>query len=350
MKPEITLSPAQQTAYRNLLEGVSVGGILVLNGAAGYGKTTILQRLHEAQGGVLLGARDFLDALLPRDPCALEEAFLRMMEDAIHAHSLVFIDDLHLVTNIVDARNYQRRYLLDAALTTLLAEACALHKTLVFASQDGVPWSIGRRAYTWKIADFRAADYEHIGRAHLPADITLDFAKMHRFAPGLNAHQLVNASVWLARNPDLTTEVFVEYLRSQDMASNVELDEVQPVKWSDLKGVDDVIRILEAKVALPFENDELATRFRLKPKRGVLLAGPPGTGKTTIGRALAHRLKSKFFLIDGTVVAGSGDFYQDVKEIFDNARRNAPSIVFIDDTDVIFEGNGDGAFRSEERR
>ena len=344
MKPEITLSPAQQTAYRNLLEGVSVGGILVLTGAAGSGKTTILQRLHEAKAGVLLGARDFLDALLPRDPGALEEAFLHMMEDAIHAHSLVLIDDLHLVTNIVDARNYQRRYLLDAALTTLLAEACALHKTLVFASQDGVPWSIGRRAYTWKIADFRAADYEHIGRAHLPANITLDFAKMHRFAPGLNAHQLVNASVWLARNPDLTTEVFVEYLRSQDMASNVELDEVQPVKWSDLKGVDDVIRILEAKVALPFENDELATRFRLKPKRGVLLAGPPGTGKTTIGRALAHRLKSKFFLIDGTVVAGSGDFYEDVKQIFDNARRNAPSIVFIDDTDVIFEGNGDGAF------
>jgi predicted AAA+ superfamily ATPase len=318
--------------------------VLVLTGATGYGKTTILQKLHEARGGVLLGARDFLEALLPRDPGAVEEAFLRVMEDAIHAHDLVLLDDLHLITNIVEARNYQRRYLLDAALTALLAEARALHKTLVFASQDGVPWSIERRAYTLKIADFRAADYEQIGRAHLPAVVKLDFARMHRFAPGLNAHQLMNASVWLARNPDLDTEVFVEYLRSQDMVSNVEIDEVQPVKWSDLKGVDDVIRILEAKVALPFENDELATRFRLKPKRGVLLAGPPGTGKTTIGRALAHRLKSKFFLIDGTVISGSGDFYDDVKEIFDKARRNAPSIVFIDDTDVIFDGNGDGAF------
>jgi SpoVK/Ycf46/Vps4 family AAA+-type ATPase len=76
----------------------------------------------------------------------------------------------------------------------------------------------------------------------------------------------------------------------------------------------------------------------------VLLAGPPGTGKTTIGRALAHRLKSKFFLIDGTVVAGSGDFYDEVKEIFEKARRNAPSVVFIDDTDVIFDGNGDSGF------
>jgi SpoVK/Ycf46/Vps4 family AAA+-type ATPase len=72
----------------------------------------------------------------------------------------------------------------------------------------------------------------------------------------------------------------------------------------------------------------------------VLLAGPPGTGKTTIGRALAHRLKSKFFLIDGTVVAGSDCFYSQVNSIFQAARKNAPAIIFIDDADVIFE-NGD---------
>jgi SpoVK/Ycf46/Vps4 family AAA+-type ATPase len=77
-----------------------------------------------------------------------------------------------------------------------------------------------------------------------------------------------------------------------------------------------------------------------------LLSGPPGTGKTTIGRALAHRLKSKFFLIDGTMVAGTSDFYEELQKVFDAARRNAPSIVFIDDSDVMFEGNGDpGLYR-----
>lgn len=53
-----------------------------------------------------------------------------------------------------------------------------------------------------------------------------------------------------------------------------------------LKGVDDVLRNLEINIVLPLENDELATRFRLRSKRGVLLSGPHGTGKTTVGRAL----------------------------------------------------------------
>jgi SpoVK/Ycf46/Vps4 family AAA+-type ATPase len=113
---------------------------------------------------------------------------------------------------------------------------------------------------------------------------------------------------------------------------------------SDLKGVDDVICELEAKIALPFENDALREELKLRPKRGVLLAGPPGTGKTTIGRALAHRLKSKFFLIDGTVVAGSRNFYQKVEDIFAEAKRNAPAIIFIDDADVIFEKGDEQGF------
>src|SRR6185369_10446805 len=112
-------------------------------------------------------------------------------------------------------------------------------------------------------------------------------------------------------------------LHSQNLTSNVEIREVTPVDWNDLKGVDDVIEALEAKIALPLENDALAAELQLKPKRGVLLAGPPGTGKTTIGRALAHRLKSKFFLIDGTVIAGSDDFQDEVSKIFDEAKKNA---------------------------
>src|SRR5206468_5062129 len=61
------------------------------------------------------------------------------------------------------------------------------------------------------------------------------------------------------------------------------------------------------------------------------------TGKTTVGRALAHRLKSKFFLIDGTYISGTAQFYGRVHEVFEEAKHNAPAIIFLDDSDAIFE-------------
>jgi len=150
----------------------------------------------------------------------------------------------------------------------------------------------------------------------------------------------------LRRGAPPDTDAFIEYLRANHMASNVDLGEVQAVDLRDLKGVDDVIRMLEANVVLPLENAELAAEFGLKPKRGVLLAGPPGTGKTTVGRALAHRLKSKFFLVDGTLIAGTASFYGRLHQIFEAAKENAPSIIFIDDSDVIFEQGGElGLYR-----
>src|SRR6267378_3973311 len=164
--------------------------------------------------------------------------------------------------------------------------------------------------------------------------------------PKLNAHQLKAACQWLAEHKEFTTNRFIEYLRSQRLASNVDLGEVQAVDLKDLKGVDEVLRSLEINIVLPLQNDELANRFKLRSKRGVLLYGPPGTGKTTVGRALAHRLQGKFFLIDGTFIAGTQNFYNRISQVFEAAKDNAPSVIFIDDADALFEdGEERGLYR-----
>ncbi|HWC96474.1 MAG TPA: ATP-binding protein [Candidatus Sulfopaludibacter sp.] len=343
----IVLSPAQQKAYEGLLNGSAAGDVLLLKARPGSGRTTILRKLHEAVGGAFLGIRDFMQTLSTHRPEAIEEAFLQMLEQALAHHQTVIVDDLHLVTQVVQACDYPRALLLDAALTAILGEAAGMRKKLIFATDDEAPWPLARRAYCWKVAEFEAEDYACLCRNFLPeAEAGLDFDQIHRFAPALSAGQLRNTCNWLSHAKTVETASTIEYLRSHYMTSNVELDEVQRVTWTDLKGVDSVIRELEAKVALPFENDALRAELGLKPKRGVLLAGPPGTGKTTIGRALAHRLKSKFFLIDGTMVAGKWDFQEKIEKVFAAAKRNAPSIVFIDDADVIFEGKNDsGLYR-----
>ena len=345
MKNEFILTPAQRSAAEGLREACAYGGVLVLRGRAGSGKSTMLQWLQSETGAILVDAAVFMRSVGEGAPNAIEESFLRMIEESMEQHDLVLVDDLHLVANLVDSYAYPRSHLLDAALTAILAEAAVRKKTLVFAVEEEAPFPIQGRASVWEIGEFTPEDYACLLRAYAPSAAP-DIARVHRFAPALTGHQLRNAALWLSRNPAATTENFTAYLRDHNLASNVEVSQVAAVDFRDLKGVDDVIRALEAKIALPLENDALAAELRLKPKRGVLLAGPPGTGKTTIGRALAHRLKSKFFLVDGTIIAGSNDFYTDLKEVFDAARRNAPSVVFIDDSDVMFEGNRDpGLYR-----
>jgi ATP-dependent 26S proteasome regulatory subunit len=343
---QFELTPAQQRAFEGISNGLALGEVFVLKGAEGMGKSTILRKLASQRPSCLLGAREFMDALSAGAPAALEEAFLRVIDEAIDGHELIIFDDLSLITDVTGACDYTRSHLLDVALTAAADKALRLRRKLLFAVNDDAPNTIGQRALSWEIEEFAQEDYQTLCCAYLSSQAAdrLDFEEIHRFGPKLNGHQLRNTSVWLHSRTDLDTAAFIEHLRERHMASNVEIEEVETVQWTDLKGAEDLIHALEAKVALPFENRELAARLGLKPKRGVLLAGPPGTGKTTIGRALAHRLKSKFFLIDGTVVAGSSRFYTRVDRIFDNAQRNAPSIIFIDDSDVIFENDEEKGF------
>jgi SpoVK/Ycf46/Vps4 family AAA+-type ATPase len=261
----------------------------------------------------------------------------------------VLLDDLHLFTCVMSG--FPRTGFFDAPLTTLTTHAAEAGKQFVFGTRDAPPGPIQQRCHFARVPDFEPADYEFFCRLYLgdgPA-AKLDFTKIHRFARALNAHQLKAVCQALARERDhVDTAGFIDYLRAHQLSSNVDLGEVQPVELHDLKGIDDVLRSLEANLIVPLENDELAAELKLKPKRGVLLAGPPGTGKTTIGRALAHRLKSKFFLLDGTFISGTAQFYERIHHLIEQAKQNAPSILFIDDSDVLFENreeHGPGLYR-----
>lgn len=348
MQP-LQLSPTQQNAFDHLLHLLPTHPVLEIFGNSGSGKSALLQQAHQRLGGKLLQMYDFIDQARQYHPLALEEAFETMVMNALQQHAVVIVDDLQILMRVCYG-TYPRDGLLALPLRKLCAYATKTQKTfMVAAEHDCLQLSyLYHHTGVVPIREFQANDYGFLCHHYLDSAIAsrLDYEKIYRFASNLNGYQLHRTCLELNQDTDLTTDKFIEYLRAQQLSSNIDLGEVQAVDLSSLKGIDDVLQSLEANLIIPLEQDDLAKELDLKPKRGVLLAGPPGTGKTTIGRALAHRLKSKFFLIDGTFISGTGDFYSKIEYIFAAAKQNAPAIVFIDDTDVIFEEGGEtGLYR-----
>jgi len=109
------------------------------------------------------------------------------------------------------------------------------------------------------------------------------------------------------------------------------------VNYDDVGGMGDTIRALREMVELPLRYPELFTRLGVDPPKGVLLHGPPGTGKTRLAQAVANESEAEFFTINGPEIMGSayGESEKRLREVFEEAERNAPAIVFIDEIDSI---------------
>lgn len=109
------------------------------------------------------------------------------------------------------------------------------------------------------------------------------------------------------------------------------------VTYDDIGGMAETIDQLREMVELPLRYPELFTRLGVDPPRGVLLHGPPGTGKTRLARAVANESDAEFFLINGPEIMGSayGESEKKLREVFEQATKSAPSILFIDEIDSI---------------
>ena len=121
------------------------------------------------------------------------------------------------------------------------------------------------------------------------------------------------------------------------LVSGAEIIEKPNINYSDLGGLDEQIREVRDAIELSLEKPESFEKFGIQPPKGVLLTGPPGTGKTMLAKAVASHTNATFLGLVGSELAQKyiGEGGRMVRELFSLARKKSPCIIFIDEIDAI---------------
>ena len=123
---------------------------------------------------------------------------------------------------------------------------------------------------------------------------------------------------------------------SEKPAKEIQM-EVPQISYEDIGGLTEEIRKVREMIELPLRYPELFERLGVEAPKGVLLHGPPGTGKTLLAKAVASETNANFTSISGPEIMSKfyGESEGRLREIFEQAQQNAPSIIFIDELDSI---------------
>ncbi|RJS89929.1 AAA family ATPase [Candidatus Bathyarchaeota archaeon] len=130
-----------------------------------------------------------------------------------------------------------------------------------------------------------------------------------------------------------------------------EVEVTRRTTYEDIGGLHEEIQRIREMVELPLRHPEIFQRLGIDPPKGVLLHGPPGCGKTLLARAVANESDANFFAINGPEIMSKfyGESEARLRKIFQDAEKNAPSIIFIDEIDAIAPKRGEVTGEVERR-
>ncbi|SEH18032.1 transitional endoplasmic reticulum ATPase [Natronorubrum sediminis] len=126
-------------------------------------------------------------------------------------------------------------------------------------------------------------------------------------------------------------------------STTTETEPASGVTYEDIGGLDEELELVREMIELPLSEPELFQRLGVEPPSGVLLYGPPGTGKTLIARAVANEVDAHFETISGPEIMSKykGESEERLREVFETAEDNAPTIIFFDEIDSIAGARND---------
>ena len=114
-------------------------------------------------------------------------------------------------------------------------------------------------------------------------------------------------------------------------------ENVPDVTYEDIGGLTEEVKKIREMVELPLKHPEIFDKLGIDAPKGVLLHGPPGTGKTLLAKAVANESEAHFILLNGPEIMSKfyGESEKKIRDIFEEAEKNAPAIIFIDEVDAI---------------
>ncbi|MDP2628643.1 MAG: CDC48 family AAA ATPase [Nanoarchaeota archaeon] len=120
-------------------------------------------------------------------------------------------------------------------------------------------------------------------------------------------------------------------------AVEVSDEKIPEITYEDIGGLNEEVKKIREMVEIPLKHPEIFEKLGVEPPKGVLLHGPPGTGKTLLAKAVANESEANFILLNGPEIMSKfyGESEKKIRDLFEEAEKTAPSIIFIDELDAI---------------
>ena len=347
--------------------GISAPKGVLMHGPPGCGKTLIARTLAKESGAKFfcVNGPELLGSALGETEKNLRALFENAAESA---PSLIFFDEIDsIAVQREDAASGAERRLV-TQLLTLMDGVDARKRILVLAATnrpDAIDPALRRPGRFDREVEIPIPDQEarlsilriHTRKMTLDPDVELEAvaARTHGFVGADLANVCKEAALQeiheaMPEGDETVPPKLVVCMRHFETA----LKDLKPsslrevsavvskVTWADVGGLEQVKKELTEAIVVPLKRPELFERMHIRPSKGILLAGPPGTGKTLIARAAAGECGVNFIPVNGPSLVSKyvGESEKGVREVFEQARKAKPCIIFFDEFDSLVPVRG----------
>lgn len=372
------LLPKQQKVLDIIERNIDNVNIFVVRGAAGSGKTLLLEELAQKLSAKTLTIRELLEEAMEMHPLKWEEALYSLLLRFYKKENIALIDDIDMIYQLNLHEGSQRYGVSKAVFKAIKKSLIHGNKKLICTTTDILPDELVNFACVVKIPQMEPGDLEILLRYNIDItkQIDLDVEKVIKYAPGLSSHQIMTLARIFNKQPTIDTQSVLRAIDELFLSSISPMRKPDVINAQSLIGLDSQIEIIKNSIIAPIEsflqisdksrniqkepeNNEPADgnndaeamqsaeaealakyRFKKSPpalRKGAVLFGPEGSGKTALGKFIAGLLPNRFLFINGCSCGSCEKLIKKFNDVFALAKKLAPSVIFIDDMEIYLD-------------